>query len=436
MSLAPRRRHDDTDDLGSPGPADDDAHRHSYLYEHVIDALVIFASRYLRTALLLARRPSRAADRLLDDSDNRRGEYTRPLAFLAISYMLFVIVLSGAPALAQLISEGTIDLSTTGGSPEQLILPFAQLLSQYGDVETDYLVVAILAPLPAVVLVSIATTVLSGTLGGADAYDRSRFAWLVQYSVGLGMFSTVWFIVQSLGLVWIIVSLIDAYEISWGDDARFFGLVSFAAFAGLVSLATILLILAISILPVWRVLKVRPTLARMNVFTRAILSLSGPTVMAGTLVAIQGLVSLAERLAAPPLSLHVAHGEMSGKQLSVTGAVQANGDQPVAILDWRMLWRGSDDRLTQCHNIAMDGDLVVTHGEHSAPVMEAIAPTLLDAEQATMRDGVLYLDPGEAVWVRVDSPRPDAPAFRGPDADWLLCVKTSRHRHGWLALVE
>ena len=46
------------EDLGDPGPADDEAHKASYLYEHVIDALVVFSSRYIRTALLLARRPS------------------------------------------------------------------------------------------------------------------------------------------------------------------------------------------------------------------------------------------------------------------------------------------------------------------------------------------------------------------------------------------
>lgn len=65
----------------------------SYLYERAVDALVAFLARYVRTALLLARRPSIAVERLLADLDSKRPRLMRPLGFMALSYLLLVITM-------------------------------------------------------------------------------------------------------------------------------------------------------------------------------------------------------------------------------------------------------------------------------------------------------------------------------------------------------
>lgn len=426
------------EDLGAPGPGDDDAHRHSYLYEHVIDALVIFAARYVRTALLLARRPSRAADALLHDLDMARGRYTRPLAFLAISYMLFVAVVGYMPVLGQLIGEGAVHVDTEQLAARSFDLPLGELFSSFGNAEADYLVVAILAPLPAVVLVSLASNLLSNLLGSATEYSRSRFAMMVQYSVGLSLFSQVWLMAQTLGIIWALVRVIDAYEHSAGSNTLLVAIVATGLFLVAMSLATAALILAMSILPVWRVLKVLPDLRVLGLLRRALLSLAGPVVLLVTLGGISKLVDMAHALADPTVAMHVVRRTQDGDRIVLQGSVQGDPQGPLAITDWRVVWRGGDDHETGCADLDRRGtgftDLPVNA---SAPVAQAVLPSLVEEGTARLVDGVLYLDAGESAWLRFEAVRPGPdPALSGRGPAWNLCARTSRDRTRWFFLAD
>jgi len=423
------------EDLGDPGPADDEAHKASYLYEHVIDALVVFSSRYIRTALLLARRPSSAADKLLADLDRANGHYTRPMGFLAISYLVFMGLFANLTWVAQTIESGAISMRPDQPAAQSLTVPLVQLLGNLGNnVETDYLVVAILAPLPAVVLVSLASNLIANTLAAGGDYARSRFAAMVQYAVGLGLFSLVWLTVQTLLLSGTLVKLVDA---SAHDPQRLviWAGAAFAVWSVLLTLVTAALILAISILPVWRTQKVLPELAALGRLRRLALSLSGPLVLASTLVGLRGMVKVADLAQPYPVTLTEARRVSALDRVVVEGALHASGSKPVAVEAWRALWRHAGDHETSCDDIAADGDSAVPpRSDVHPPRLVQLLPEAMAGDDAPLDHGTLYLDAGTSAWVRLTAPRPALDPLSTAKATPILCVRTSADPRKWIPI--
>jgi len=427
-------------DLGDPGPADDASQRASYLYEHVIDALVVFSSRYIRTAFLLTRRPSFAADRLLSDLELERGRYTRPMGFLAISYLLFVVLYANLPWVSALIESGGVGARPDADATQRLTVPMLQLLSGFGNVETDYLMVAILAPLPAVVLVSLLSTTLANVLGAGGDHPRARFSALVQYAVGLGMLGLTWFMVQSVSLIGVLVKLDGAAghrpDVGWLAGAA----VAFLVWSGVMTVASGGLFLGMSVLPVWRALKMLPDLARLGLLRRGLMSLSGPAVLGVTLFGLRGLVHLTELTRPYDVGLHVAGQVVGRSAVTLQAAVQNQTADALAVVGWRALWRSGDDHETTCRDLSSDGN-TATAPEPNVPQPRLVALGALPLKEGDARiiDGVLYLEPGQAAWLQLIAPRPlGLIPLLSPSASTvpLLCVRTSVHPSRWVPLAD
>ncbi len=398
------------------GP-DDDAYSapESYLYERAIDALIAFLARYVRTALLLARRPSRAVEQILTDLDAEHPRLMRPLGFMAISYLLLVFTMWKALEIE--IASDAIE-------------PVEHFLGGFGDVDT--LQSLLVAPLPGVVVVVLVSNALSRRVRAASQRDRARIAAMLQYAVGLGLFSLCMVLVLVRGLTRSFDWLVAMDEAGWlGDSAPKDDVFQLVLMGYAVMIPVMLLFpLVISVLPVSRTIQRIEVLSELSWFRKARFCLMGPLMLALTITVLGGLAWVGGQLMPPPLAIDVHDSELSADGATAVLAVSVLGEDPVVVEAWSGVWKAEDDTDFRCKHLGDDGTKLDEEALVHDPPAEPVPP---DVEvllgEARLEGEQLLMLPGTTSWLRVSALDPGAEVRSDVVVTW--CYRVDGDVAGW-----
>jgi hypothetical protein len=368
----------------------------SYLYERAIDALIVFAARFVRTALLLLRHPWKGADRLLADLDEDRPHLMRPLGFLAIAYMMLVMVVWKIASVPS--AQKALDLATgvAGG---------------LGGSEVDLLQSVLLAPLPGVLLVAFLSSQASRRLLGLDAPQRRPATAMLQYTVGHGL------IVISLGLI--LLKIIGTPYLEWeqqpwaateGDS--FDGAMMFytIGLGGLITMMLVTLTVFV-LLPMYRASKRIHGLSSLGLARRGMYVLLGPTLLTTMLGVFLALIPLGVFLSTQPFAVKAEHSYYNAGEARFLLRLEAPRHQPAVVAGWRAYWVPSETNIFGCEYLAPDGDVLDKLGDRIeqpgvfVPPQAALQVRMISPTSRSYRypSETLVLDPGEQAWVQVST---------------------------------
>ncbi len=367
----------------------------SYLYERVIDALIAFVARFLRTAGLLLLRRRRAEVALLAALDQDSPRLMRPLAFVALTYIVFVMIASAV------LGIGADEFTGATNS----------VFGTFGEAEVDILLLAILVPLPLVLVVAGASHAAAGRLVGASRTARAHLAAMMQYAVA----QSLWV----LSVVLIAASMVGL-AVMRADAAGFAG----PAVVGQLDLLAIAVLVVggggfvaailASMPPVYRALAIVPGLPRIAAPRRLVFSFFGPVTTLVSIGVVSAMLEIGSQLEEPMLRFHVAEPlatrDASGLSLRGDAVVTLAAEEPIVLLDVAALWQqpGADE-------VSCD-DLVVDHGPTATGVGTRVvpggaplaAPALVLAGRTDRLPPPFVIEADGGQWVRYQVRLPDA----------------------------
>ena len=384
----------------------------SYLYERIIDALIAFLGRYVRTALTLVvggRKPER---RLLAELDSDTPELMRPLAYMAITYLLLVTVVDKLLGFA----------STT-----EFFQATSLVLSSFGEAERDTLLLAIVLPLPPVLLVAAFTHLAAGRLSGSTPGGEARLAAMMQYAVGQGLTSLIVYIF----VIWALAAGADA-----ALEFRPRGTpeqLEIAIHAGLTIAVVVGLMGAflVSIPTVYRAVRIIEGVPTLPVGRRLIFSLLGPTIMASTIGVMLGLLAASEEMAPPTVQVSEvsvnAASAVPGGVFEGQAVLSVVGNDPMAITGVRIYWLAAEHTGFACRDPGAVAQAIRGTGREGPPLLQSdVSLQRVDGDQ---RGGGQFvaIDPGEFVWVTFSAPYPEGAEDRV--RHW--CLRTDAGAERW-----
>jgi len=387
----------------------------SYLYERAIDALIAFLARYVRTALLLARRPSRAVEQLLEDLDSRHPRLMRPLGFMALSYLLLVFTMWKALE---------IDIASDA------IAPVEHFLGGFGDVDT--LQALLVAPLPGVVVVVLVSGALSRRVRAADRNDQGRIAAMLQYAVGLGLFSLCLVMVLLRGTTRSFDWLVAMDEAGWLGESAPKDDVLQLVLMGYAVLIPVMMVfpLFISVMPVARTIQRIQVLSDLSWFQKLRFTLMGPLMMVLTIAALCALAWLGGQLMPPPLSIKVHESQLDPMGASAVFAASVQGNSPVVVEAWSGVWKDTFDTTFRCNHLDPGGTLLADEmPAHDPPAMPTRPSVEVLLGEARLEDDQLLMLPQSTSWMRLSALDPGG--MTGTEFVLTWCYRVHGDAAGW-----
>jgi len=380
----------------------------SYLYERAIDALVAFLARYVRTALLLARRPSKAVEQLLTDLDSKRPRLMRPLGFMAISYLLLVITMWKA-----------LQIEIASESIQQL----EHFLGGFGDVDT--LQSLLVAPLPGVVLVVLISNTLARRVREAGPRDQGRIAAMLQYAVGLGLFSLCVVLVAVRGMTRSFDWLVAMEEGGWARNSAPKEDIFQAVLMGYAVLIPVMLVfpLFISVMPVARAIGRIEVLSTLSWFRKLRFCVTGPLVLLLTISALGGLAWVGGQMMPPPLVLDVQDSELRDEKVTAQLMVSVAGDRPVVVEGWSGVWLDAADTTFACDHLDREGTLLREGApRHDPPALPSSATVEVIVGSARLEGTKLLMLPETSAFARLTSDDPGEETRREGLLTWCYRI--------------
>ncbi len=385
-----------------PEPTEQGAPRpESYLYERAIDALVVFAARYLRTAKLLMRHPRSGAAALLEELEEGSPRLMRPLGFLACSYTLFLVVLWKISNITS--AQAALNMTE-------------RFLGGMGSTEIDLLQSVLVAPLPGVILVALLSSQASRRLLKVEGSARRQATAVLQYSVGHGLnsLSLALVLLRVMGqpLIWS-----ETRPLSAGGFGGFLDNVLGVYSLLLVGLVFVLVVLVTiaSVSPVARTLRIHRQLADLSRPRRLGFVCQGPLLLSlllGLLLTVMLRNIFTDDQFIPPF---VEFSEQRDNEATMLLRLEAPSHRPAEYVAWRAFAIAGMGFSFNCTYLDRAGEVLPDYpariGDDSVLLPKALEHELRVVSPAG-QEGPVTLQPGEKAWVELTTRAPDVPLDR------------------------
>ena len=273
----------------------------------------------------------------------------------------------------------------------------------------DTLQSLLVAPLPGVVLVVLISNALSRRVREAGPRDRSRIAAMLQYAVGLGLFSLCVVLVLVRGMTRSFDWLMAMEEGGWARNSAPKEDIFQAVLMGYAVLIPVLLVfpLLISVMPVARAIGQIQVLSTLSWFRKLRFCLTGPVVLLLTITSLVALAWVGGQIMPPPLVLEVQDSDLVAGKVTAQLLVSVAGDRPVVVEAWSGVWLDAADSTFACDHLDKDGTLLregVPRHDPAALPSSAAAEVIVGS--ARMEGTQLLMLPGTSSFARLISDDP------------------------------